>query len=96
MSDLSVRQIASMTDEELVKDLVESGDIPACTECKSPLQESITGYRTILDDQDNKQEYCSDCYFCHKPFQDAIEAFLVNQPSRSHTEKFEAFAGLPF
>ena len=96
MSDLTVSQIVSMTDEDLVADLVQSGDVLLCTGCGIPLQESITGCRTIMDDQHNKRAHCSDCYFVYKPFQEAVEAFLASQPMRTPEEKFEFFAGMPF
>ena len=69
MSDLTMNQIMTMTDVELLMDLVNSGDISSCKECHVPLQESITGCRTITDDQGNKQPHCSDCYFSYSPFQ---------------------------
>ena len=96
MSNLTVNQIVSMTDEDLVADLVQSGDVLVCAGCGVPLQESITGCRTIMEDQRNNQVHCSDCYFVYKPFQEAVETFLVSQPRRTPEEKFEFFAGVPF
>jgi len=96
MSDLTIKQMLSMTDKELVDDLVDSGDIVRCTQCGLVLQESKTGCRTITDDQGNKKSYCSDCYFSYKPLQQAVEAFLVSQPKRDPSEEFKLFAGLPF
>ena len=44
MSDLTMAQIMSMTDEELLMDLVKSGDVDVCEKCGVPLQRTITGY----------------------------------------------------
>jgi hypothetical protein len=88
-----MKQIMSMTDEELVKDLVDSGDISVCKKCQIPLQESITGYRTITDDQGNKHPHCSDCYFSYDPLWEAVSAYLVNPANRSPIPESELFAG---
>jgi hypothetical protein len=93
MSDLTIGEIMSMTDEELVKDLVDSGDISVCEKCKVPLQESITGYRTIIDDQGNKCPYCSDCYFSYDPLLEAVNAYIANPANRNPVPESELFVG---
>ena len=55
MSDLTAGQIMSMTDEELVMDLVDSGDITLCEKCRVPLQKSVTGYHIITDNRLEKR-----------------------------------------
>jgi len=82
MTNLSLSQIMSMSDAEMLADLVESGDVPLCATCKIPLQSSITGRRTIVDDSGKALEYCDDCYYSYEPFQDAVEEFLSNPKNR--------------
>ena len=89
MSELSVEQILSMTDKELIDALMQNVDVPKCRTCQVLIQESVTGCRIIVDDQGNKHEYCSDCYFSYKPFQDAVVAFLARSP----VAKGDPFAG---
>jgi hypothetical protein len=83
----------SMTDDELLADLANSGDISSCEECRVPIQASVTGHRSITDDQGNEREYCSDCYFSYEPLRDAIKAFFANPAYSNPVEKSELFAG---
>lgn len=92
MSDLTVGEILSMTDEELVLDLVKSGDIPGCKVCETPIQESVTGCRTIKDENGVKREHCSDCFFSNEPFQNSVGSFLEDPKNRNSMSEDELFA----
>ena len=86
-------QIMSMTDEELLMDLVKSGDVPVCEKCGVPLQRTITGYNNIMDGDRNYKVYCDDCYYAYDPLKRAIDAFLANPANCSPVAESELFAG---
>jgi hypothetical protein len=92
MSDLSIKQIMEMTDEELLQDLVKSGDVALCAKCRVPLQSSITGRHTIKDDEGKEQEYCTDCCFDYDPLNEAVNAFLADPKNHKPMLESELFA----
>ena len=92
MAGLTMRQILEMTDTDLVEHMQKNNGVIPCKHCGIALQESVTGHRTIKDEQGNEHEYCSDCYFTYEPFQTAVDTFLADPANRSPMTESELFA----
>ena len=86
-----MKQIMSMTDEELLMDLVKSSDKPVCEKCGVPIQRAITGYNIITNGE--SAVYCDDCYYSYDPLKNAIDAFLANPANCSQVAESELFTG---